>query len=157
MVEQRVTALIGVTNTEDLGILDLHHFRRFALACGDARSVDEADEVPDIAPLMYLSGVLHWGAGPPEASLRIDGLARRDAPGVENEDVTVMHGGQQLTFHRAVRSGARVFAHRSVTEVKRREGRSGGFLAIDTVTRYQQDNGTALIDSIDTVLVLERR
>jgi hypothetical protein len=145
---------------EDLGRLERPAFLRFAVATGDDPYLERAARWPAdrplVAPLLYLPGILHWTPGPLEAELHPDGLAPRDAPGVEPDDpVTVMHGGQSIGFAGPVLEGMRVAADRGAPSVRRVRGRSTDFLLVVTETRFVAD-GTPLLALEDTILVVPR-
>ena len=106
--------------------------------------------------MLYLPGTLHWAEGPAESELRPDGLSYRDAPGVEDEAVNVMHGGQDIRFFDRSREGMRVQARRHLRAVDRKAGRSGDFLVVTTTTEFVADGAAPLALVDDTVLVMPR-
>ena len=159
-VEQRLLAAVGSSSTEELGVLNRRDFLRYALAAADDDYVATTEHVPlderAAAPVMFLPGILHWTAGPHERELRADGLAARDAPGVTDEDVNVMHGGQRIEFHQRAIEGMRVVARRELRTVDRKQGRGGDFLVVVNHTRFLDEAETLLATVDDTILVLGR-
>jgi len=159
VIEERLRSVLNAASTEDLGVLQRRDFLRYALAAGDDVYVTEAERASENerlrSPVMFLPGILHWTVGPHERELRADGLAARDAPGVTDEAVNVMHGGQRIEFHRRATEGDRVTAHRMLVRVDRKRGRNGDFLVTVTTTRFvRESDELATVD--DTILILER-
>ena len=159
-VEERLRSRVGEETTEELGILRRHDFLRFAVAVGDADYLEMVSRLAPgeraPAPALFLPGTLHWTPGPVEDDLRPDGLAARDAPGVGDEAVNVMHGGQAMTFHHAAYEGTRVRARRQVRRAERKTGRSARFLLVVTTTRYHDGDDVLLVTVDDTILVVPR-
>jgi hypothetical protein len=159
-IERRLAAALGNTTTEALGVLQRREFLRYAAAAGDDAYVAATESIPSseaaLAPVMFLPGILHWTSGPHEHDLRGDGLAPRDAPGVEGENVNIMHGGQKIAFHRRAVEGMRVSAHRTTHTAQRKHGRAGDFLVVVTTTEFVDDTGDALATVDDTILVPPR-
>ena len=106
-------------------------------------------------PALYLPGILHW-APRPDAELRADGLAPSDAPGVGDEPVNVMHGGQAIELHAPAREGVRVRAERVMRRAERKTGSTSSFLAVVTETRFVDDAGRLLTAVDDTILIVPR-
>jgi hypothetical protein len=159
-IEQRLAGRLGVTTTEHLGVLHRRDFLRYALAAGDEVYVAATEALPAderaLAPVMFLAGILHWTAGPHECELRADGLAARDAPGVGEEPVHIMHGGQAMTLHRRAVEGMDVTAHRRMHTADRKRGRADDFLVVVTTTTFVDESGETLAAVDDTILVLPR-
>ena len=160
-VESRLAAAVGEETEEDLGVLRRLDFLRFAVAAEDGAYLERVAKIPAgeraPAPTLYLPGILHWTPGPLETELRPDGLARRDAPGVADDDeVNVMHGGQDVELHAIVTEGMHVHALRRMTSAARKSGRSADFLVVQTTTRFMDSDATALATVVDTVLVVPR-
>ena len=159
-VEQRLRTAVGAPSMEDLGVLNRRDFLRYALAAGDDDYVATTEQLPlgarAAAPVMFLPGILHWTAGPHERELRADGLAARDAPGVTDEDVNVMHGGQRIEFHQRAVEGMRVVARRELRSVDRKHGRGGDFLVVVNHTQFLDETKTPLASVDDTILVIAR-
>ena len=159
-IEARLQHRLGEETTEPVGILQRHDFLRFAVATGDSDYLTMVDGLPPDepapAPMLYLPGTLHWTPGPREADLRPDGLTGRDAPGVIDEAVNVLHGGQAIVLVRPALEGMKVRARRQLRRAERKAGRSGDFLLIQTTTRYDDDREQLLVTVDDTILVVVR-
>jgi hypothetical protein len=163
-ITARLRPLVGVTTTEHVGVLQRRDFLRFARAAGDeaylARAAAGGADVCDAgdacaAPVLYLPGILHWSP-PDESELRPDGLARRDAPGVEDEAVNVMHGGQTIEVHEPAREGMHVTVERTLRRAERKEGRVAPFLVVVTESRFVDEGARLLSVVADTILVVPR-
>jgi N-terminal half of MaoC dehydratase len=160
-VEERLRNQVGDITTERLGVLRRHDFLRFAVASADADYLELIDGLPPgapaPAPTLYVPGILHWTPGPVEAELRSDGLTERDAPGVGEELVNVMHGGQVIAFHRPVCEGADLHARRMLRSVERKVGRASTFLLVIATTEFAAgDDDSPLITVDDSILVVPR-
>jgi hypothetical protein len=159
-VEAQLRLRLGEETAEHVGILRRHDFLRFAVATGDddylAMVESLAPGVVASAPLLYLPGTLHWTPGPRGDDLRPDGLTDRDVPGVTDEPVNVLHGGQEMRFLRPAVEGMDVHAQRHLRRVARKAGRSGEFLVVLTTTRYHEHDGQLLVTVDDTILVVPR-
>jgi hypothetical protein len=159
-VEVRLRRRIGKEQIEHLGILRRDDFLRFAVATSDSHYLDLVDRLSPgaaaPAPPLFLPGILHWTPGPLEADLRPDGLTERDAPGVGEEAVNVMHGGQAITFDRTAYEGTDVRAKRRLRSVERKVGRSAAFLLIVTTTDFLDRDDLRFVTVDDTILVVPR-
>jgi hypothetical protein len=159
-IERRLRLRVGAEDVEDLGTLHRRDFLRFALAAGDTTYLELVAALPEgelvPAPVLYLPGTLHWAEGPAESELRPDGLSDRDAPGVEDEAVNVMHGGQDIRFLDRSGEGMRVEARRHLRAVDRKAGRSGDFLVVTTTTEFVADGVARLALGDDVILVVPR-
>jgi hypothetical protein len=164
-VESRLQAALGIEHTEDLGTLVRRHFLRFAVATGDEPYLARIAALPADqrapAPVLYLPGILHWTPGPLDHELRTDGLAPRDAPGIDAADaagaaLNVMHGGQAITFGRTAYEGTKVSARRRLVTATRKTGRAGDFLIAVTTTTFVDGDDDTLAMCDDTILVVPR-
>lgn len=155
----RASERVGHTQRVDLGLVAARDVQRFAVAADDggaeyldAESARVAGYEAPVAPLLYLSSVLGWQAGPAEAELLADGNARDPLGDVPLDGLRLMGGGQELTFHEPVRHGTHVTMEVVVDDVRMKQGREGPLLLIDVVRRYVDDGARILVECRETFI-----
>lgn len=139
-VEQVLSAAreaVGRTSSTPLGTLDELSLQRFKVAV--AGSID--GEVTDQTHPMYLSSILAWGAGPAEGELLPDGNAPDPFHGIDVTGLRLMHGGQQLEFHRDARAGMDVTMDVTLRSAELKESKSGQLLVLVVERRYSDGDG----------------
>lgn len=151
--------LVGSRDERVLGAVLRKDFQRYAATVGDFNPLyfDEdaarAAGYPGlIAPPLYLSSVMGWQAGPPESTLREDGLADIDLLPVPLPGLRVMGGGQDLEFVSAVHEHAQVSLHRELADVQWRTGRSGAILLFTVRRDYFDLRGQLLVRCHETFI-----
>jgi hydroxyacyl-ACP dehydratase HTD2-like protein with hotdog domain len=140
---ERVRDHIGKVVRDDLGTITARDFQRFAVAAGDTPG--------DVAPPLFLSSVLGWGAGPAGDALSPDGTGDEKA-GLPLDGLRLMGAGQDLDFHHPVRDGMRVVRDTSVEDVTLKQGGSGPFLIVTMLREFSDDSGTPLVTCRDTLI-----
>jgi acyl dehydratase len=141
-----------------LGEITALMFQRYAVAVGDLNPIyfdDAAARAAGyagvVAPPNFLTSVLGWEPGPPEADLMEDGNERKVVI-AEIEGLRLMGGGQELTFGQPVRPGDVVTARRKLVDVYQREAKFGllTFAISDIV--YTNQRGEHLVTCRETVI-----
>ena len=122
-VHARLLELVGTSGSEIAGRADRRDFARFALACGE-------DDPGDVAPPLFLTSVIEWGAGPPLRELREDGTGAAHDDFLPLEGLRLMGGGQELELGDDVVHGTEFTARPTLEDATLREGRSGPLLLI---------------------------
>jgi N-terminal half of MaoC dehydratase len=150
---------IGGTQRIQLGVMRPLDFQRFAIAVGVAEGPSfDRDEAlaaghPDVvAPPLYLSAVLGWGAGPKEPDLQPDGSATESLGAVSFEGLRLMGGGQELTFHEPVVAGMDVYVDVTVDDVQLKAASSGDLILLTILRKYFADDDQPLLDSRETFI-----
>ncbi|MFC4054206.1 MaoC family dehydratase N-terminal domain-containing protein [Actinomadura syzygii] len=151
---ERVRERVGTVSRESLGRISATEFQRFAVAAGETDPVyfdDDAARAAGypgaIAPPLFLSSVLGWGAGDSDADLRPDGAATGDAAGLPLGGLRLMGAGQDIEVHAPVHDGVRLVRETSVEDVTLKEGRSGPFLIVTILREFRDESGTPLLTS----------
>lgn len=150
---------IGLSDARDLGPISRKDFQRFAVAVGDLNPLYFSEEAARsagyptvIAPPLFITSVMGWGAGPSEVDLREDGLAELESFLVPTTGLRVMGGGQHVELHAPVLDGMTVTMHRKLSDVSLKEGRSG-LLVLFTIARTFLDNkGDLLVTCRETFI-----
>ncbi|MGH3240708.1 MAG: FAS1-like dehydratase domain-containing protein [Spirillospora sp.] len=155
---ERVREQVGTVVRDSLGRVSATEFQRFAMAAGETDPVyfDDAAAraagLPGaVAPPLFLSSVLGWGAGPADAELGADGTGDETA-GLPLAGLRLMGAGQDLDFHNPVHDGVRVVRETSVEDVTLKAGRSGPFLVITRLRRFLDESGTPLLTCRDNLI-----
>ena len=137
-----------------LGRISATGFQRFAVAAGETDPVyfdDDAARAAGfagaVAPPLFLSSVLGWGAGASDADLRPDGAASDDTAGLPLTGLRLMGAGQDIDVHAPLHDGVHVVRETSVEDVTLKEGRSGPFLIVTLLRRFLDESGTPLLTS----------
>jgi acyl dehydratase len=152
---------VGVEHSEELGEVSAILVKRFAAAIGDqnplytdsthARSCGYADV---IAPPNFLTAVINWAPGAPYERLREDGTeADTHLPGVPAQGVRIMGGGEEMTFVEPVVAGTVVTRTTVLLDVTERTSSQGAMLIARYQDTYTGADGTALLESVRTVLL----
>lgn len=121
--------------------------RKYAIAANHTeRRYLDGDEAP---PLFYRA--LFWGICGQE-ELRPDGLPG-DAvvPGLPLD--RVMAGGVEVTFHRSIRPGDELIAHRRLTDLFEKRGRSGPLIFAETEVRLETASGELVLVERSTRII----
>lgn len=140
-------AEVGKEHTQALGIIAERDLERFAHASHAPEGWDD-QRGPDgalVAPPLFLSSVMGWGAGPPEEHLDTDGTSTEETRGLPLDGVRLMGAGQDLEFHQPVRAGTSVVAHTSLEDVQLKNGSSGTLLIMQVLRRFLDGNGQLLV------------
>lgn len=144
---QRLRDEIGREHIERLGAIAGRDLERFAVA----------SDVPDagggicgpggqrVAPPLFLSSVMGWGPGAPEAALATDGTSAEETRGLPLPGVRLMGAGQDLEFHAPVPEGVKVLAHTSLADVQLKRGTSGTLLIMQVLRRFTDEDGRPLV------------
>lgn len=144
---QRLRLELGKERTECLGVMSGRDIQRFALASHAPNGVDSdrSPAGPMTAPPLFLSSVMSWGAGTPDAELDADGTSPEETRGLPLRGVRLMGAGQDLEFHAPVQEGMRVYAHTSLEDVRIKRGTSGTLLIMLILRRFADEQGGALV------------
>lgn len=145
--------------TVSLGSVRARDFQRAAAAIGDLNPVyldDEAARAAGhlacVAPPGYLSAVLAWGWGPPEADLRPDGVVPGTLADAPVDGLRLMGAGQELTFHQDLRDGMQVQMTTRIHDVKMKEGTDGPFLILRISRSYVDEAGTPILECLESFI-----
>ena len=151
-IYQQVKAQLGKTRRIPIGVINRRDFERFAAAVDDPNQLFFDDAFARahgysgaIAPPLYLSSVLGWESGPPQDSLRPDGIPSHDAMAVPVGDLRLMGGGQELEFHRPVTAAIEVVIEFSVINVELKQGRSGPLLVVQLQKKFLTSDDAPLV------------
>jgi len=152
---------IGVRYVEVLGEVSASATRRYAAAVGERAPIyhdvefarrEGYDNV--LAPMNFLPGVINWGEGAPYDRLREDGTeADTHLPGVPQQGVRVMGGGEEMRFLAPVVAGTVVERTTVLLDVTPRESSQGTMLVARYEDEYRSASGDELLRSIRTVLL----
>jgi acyl dehydratase len=147
-----LVAFVGTRWHSELGRIDAMQFQRFATATGDQDPLVWSIEAAQAAglpsrqaPPLYLTAVMAWGAGPPTAELRADGVARTMLDDLPLAGLRLMGGGQNLEFLAPVTDGLMVSCDIELLDVQQKQGRSGSLILLDLLTVYRDAEGTELV------------
>lgn len=156
---ERAREYVGRTQRVPLGRVRARDFQRLAVAAGDMNpeyfdesAAREAGHASLVAPLLYLTAVLGWEAGPAESELLPDGNARDPLGAVPVDGLRLMGGGQQLTFFEPVVSGMDVTMEVVVDDVELKEGRAGRMLLLRVCRRYVDERNLLLLECRETFI-----
>lgn len=156
---ERAREYVGHAQRVPLGLIRARDFQRLAMAVGDLAAeyfdeaaASEAGHASVVAPLMYLTAVLGWEAGPPESELLPDGNAREPLGAVPVDGLRLMGGGQQITFFEPVVGGMHVTMEVLVDDVELKEGREGPMLLLRVRRRYVDERGLLLLECHETFI-----
>lgn len=141
-----------------LGEVTALMFQRYAIAVGDLNPVyfdDDAARAAGypgiIAPPNFLTSVLGWEAGPPEAELLEDGTeAKILVP--EIRGLRLMGGGHELTYGQPVRPGDIVTARRKLVDLYERAAKFGQLVFALSDIRYTNQRGEHLVTCRETII-----
>jgi hydroxyacyl-ACP dehydratase HTD2-like protein with hotdog domain len=140
---------IGASGPELRARVDRRDFERFEVATG----VEAPEVAPDAAPLLFVSAIQDWGAGPPLGELRPDGTGADRTSFLPLEGHRLMGGGQELEFHAPVVDGTELRIRSTLEDVVLKHGRSGDLTILTLKTVYTDEQGRALVTCRDTTLV----
>lgn len=143
---------LGQVTRVELGSVSARDLYRFQVAVWG--SIQGATSGPlDATPPhpLFLSSVLVWGTGPPEADLLPDGNAPDPFAGVSLGGLRLMGGGQELTMHRDLAPNIPMVMEVSIADVALRQGGSGPLLIL-VVQRLFSDAMGPLLDCRETFL-----
>jgi hypothetical protein len=151
---------IGARRVEHLGEVTGLMIRRYARAVGETdpcyldRDVALAHGHIDlIAPPNLLPAIVGWGDGGPEEDLRPDGTEIGEhLPGIPNEGLRLMGGGEDMTFHRDVVAGTRVNQAITLEDVSLKQARDGLMAILSYRVEFTDSTGEPLLTSLRTVL-----
>ncbi|TDE10595.1 FAS1-like dehydratase domain-containing protein [Jiangella asiatica] len=135
---ERLRGELDVERHERLGVVHARDLERFAVAAGTPAPWSSA-------PPLYVSSVMGWDVGPAEGELRPDGSGVAETRGLPLDGVRLMGAGQDLELHEPVRAGTAVVVHTRLTDVRRKDGRSGAFLVLEVLRRFTDDGGRPLV------------
>jgi hypothetical protein len=148
-VHRRAMDQVGVVERQSLGPLSATEFARFAIATDDHNPRYQAGE-DAIAPPLFLSSVLTWGAGAWQAELRKDGTGGTESVSLRLDGLRLMGGGQDLEFHRDIPAGTSVILETSIAGADLKEGKSGRLLLLHLQRTYTDEAGEALLTCRET-------
>ncbi|WP_195907867.1 FAS1-like dehydratase domain-containing protein [Microbacterium gorillae] len=151
---------IGVTQEQDLGVIEALTMKRYARSVGEtnrlyydseyARSYGYRDI---IAPWNLLVSVLGWAEGSANEDLRVDGTeVGATLPGLPASGYRLMGGGEAMEFLAPVYPGSHLTMTTTLVEVEPRETRSG-LMAITKLKREYFADGDPVLVSMQTILV----
>jgi hypothetical protein len=147
---QRLQAQVGMSRSVELGRVQQRDFGRFAAAAGIEPPGPDGD--PTVAPELFLSSVMGWGAGGTETDLAVDGTSANDSRGFPLDGLRLMGAGQDLEFHAPVRDGMDVTETTQLSEVQLKLGSSGHFLTLQLVRRFLDQDGSPLVTCRETFI-----
>lgn len=144
---ERLLVEVGREHTTRLGTIAARDLHRFAVAsqAPEGWSDQGYEQGEPVAPPLFLSSVMGWGAGPPADELDPDGTSVEETRGLPLAGVRLMGAGQDLEFHAPVRAGASVNAHTSLEDVQLKHGRSGTLLIMRVLRRFTDADGRPLV------------
>lgn len=155
---ERALPHVGRTQSVDLGTLAVRDAQRFAMAYGEQSSVyyDEgaardAGYAGLPVPPLFLSAILGWQAGPPEAQLLEDGNAEEPLGSVPLDGLRLMGGGQSLRFVEPVLCGSALTMEVVVDKLELKNGRSGPLMLLTVVRRYLEQE-RLLVECTETFI-----
>jgi acyl dehydratase len=136
---------------------------RFAAATHDpdpAYLDDEAAKAAGheraIAPPAFVPSMLDYAGGPPEASLRRDGVALDWFPSIVSPEAVLMGGGQDIEFLSPIYVGDVVEVRRSLVEHHRRPSNRFGSLDLVVVeSEITNQDGVLVMRILDTLVVAQ--
>ena len=109
-----------------------------------------------IAPPMFVASMLDHAGGPPEASLRRDGVALDWFPSIIAPDAVLMGGGQDIEFLSTIYVGDVVEVRRSLAEHTRRPSNRFGELDLIVVESHvTNQDGVLVMRILDTLIVAQ--
>ncbi|MGH3876004.1 MAG: FAS1-like dehydratase domain-containing protein [Actinophytocola sp.] len=150
---EHASRAVGRIQTVDVGVVSCREFQRFAYASGDVNPRYFGDDA--VAPPLYLSAVMEWGAGPANEQLRADGTGGSETAGVPIDGLRLMGAGQDLELHHPVTDGTAVTAEVSIDDAKLKQGRSGELLIMTVLRRFRDHAGSELLTCRETFIVRE--
>lgn len=163
-LRRALLAFVGTHGPETRARVWSRDFRRFAIAVDDLDPIYFDDDAAraagypaSVAPPVFLSATMDFGHGPALANLRPDGTGADRTSWLPLEGFRLMGGGQDLAFHRPVLEGTEVRVRSTLESVTEKEGRSGSFLLLGLKTIYRDENGEALVECEDTIIVREEQ
>ena len=152
LVGDDARAFIGKTTSTATGIVVKKEFQRWAAAVKDRNPLYfDADFARKhgyrdvIAPPVYVQYVT-LGVADLDA-LRPDGI-----PGGGSGDLPLpkcprrMAGGDDLTFYEPLYDGDVITATRKVTDIQQKQGRSGSFVLVHSLTTYTRQDGVTVAE-----------
>lgn len=153
-------ARIGAEETTQLGSVTALEIRRYASAIGEDHPLYNDEEYARrrgysgiVAPPNMLASIVEWGTGAPEDELLADGTAGDHLLGVEDADVRVMGGGEEMEFHQPVVAGTRVTLQSTLVDVTERETSTGPMIVLGYRNHYRDQAGAPLMTCHRTVLL----
>lgn len=147
-VHARLLELVGTSGGEIRARADRRDFARFAVACGD-------EDPGDVAPPLFLTSVIEWGAGPPLSALREDGTGATHDDFLPLDGLRLLGGGQELEFGEDLVHGTEFTARPTLEDATLRDGRSGPLLLIRVSTEFRTTDGRVLLTRRETLLARE--
>jgi acyl dehydratase len=109
-----------------------------------------------IAPPMFVAAMLDYAGGPPEASLRRDGVALDWFPSIIAPEAVLMGGGQDIDFLSTIYVGDVVEIRRSLVEHTRRPSNRFGELDFVVVESHvTNQDGVLVMRILDTLIVAQ--
>ncbi len=150
---------VGRRWTSGLGRIDRLAFQRYATATGegDPRVWYEEAAARDglaglMAPPLFLTSVMSWGAGPRNDELRHDGVARTFLDELPLGSLRLMGGGQTLELVSPVVEGTVVDCVVELVGVNLKEGRSGQLVVLSSTSTFADRSGDTLVRCHEQVL-----
>lgn len=144
-----------------LGAITATAFQRYAIAVGDLNPIYFDDAAARdagypgiVAPPNFLTSILGWDAGPPEAGLLADGTeANKQVP--EIGGLRLMGGGHELTFGVPVRPGDVITARRKLVDLYQRDSKMGTLTFAISEIVYTNGRGDHVVTCRETVIAAE--
>jgi acyl dehydratase len=146
---------------QELGEITAIAFQRYAIAVGDLDRIYFDDAAARdagypgiVAPPNFLTSILGWRAGPPEAELLADGTeATNLVP--EIRGLRLMGGGHDLTFGAPVRPGDVITARRKLVDLYQRDSKMGTLTFAVSEIVYTNGRGEHVVTCRETVIAAE--
>lgn len=148
-------------STRRLGEVTAIAFQRYAVAVGDLNPIyfddgaaRDAGYPGIVAPPNFLTSILGWEAGPPEAELLPDGIEASDQV-PEIRGLRLMGGGHDLTFGVPVRPGDVITARRKVVDLYQRDSKMGTLTFAVSEIVYTNQRAEHVVTCRETVIAAE--
>lgn len=147
---ERLRAELGRERSETLAVLVGSDLERFVVVSHSA--VQRALDGRLVAPPLFLSSVMGWGAGPANNALGVDGTSAEVTRGLPLDGVRLMGAGQDLEFHEPVLEGMSIVVHTSLADARLKHGRSGTLLILQIMRRFTDDGDRPLVTCRETFI-----
>lgn len=141
---------VGRVVEANLGVVDARWIERFHVAIGMPLPRRCSSDDAMVAPANFLAAIHHWGAGPGEDELALDGVVLPAAAAVRG--LRSMGAGEEMTFIEPVRSGTEVVLRSVLETVVPKSGRSGPSVFETRLNEFRAGDGRLLNSNRKTIV-----